>query len=282
MEEQWHEMIEHMRVLTQTMAQAAQLNHAVHESQQGPQGPTRSTGRPRGPPPPTFSGATDERADDFLFCLETFVRYHRIDDDDQRLLLAISCLQGHALTWYRSLDPAPTNMHELQEQLRASFKTIDEQRQLRDQLRRLRQDGNVQDYVFKFRQLMVQIDDMSRLDRIEAFIHGLRPRTRQEVSFHGPDTLEQAYQLASRYDRNYTTANSSYRRGAPPTQPPKFDDRAMDIDAIRAQRPLRRLTDQERDELRRRGACFRCRREGHLAADCPLNASDRRSGNGTR
>ncbi|EGD76334.1 hypothetical protein PTSG_11674 [Salpingoeca rosetta] len=274
MEEQWHEMIEHMRVLTQTMAQAPQLNHAVHESQQGPQGPTRSTGRPRGPPPPTFSGATGERADDFLFCLETFVRYHRIDDDDQRLLLAISCLQGHALTWYRSLDPAPTNMHELQEQLRASFKTIDEQRQLRDQLRRLRQDGNVQDYVFKFRQLMVQIDDMSRLDRIEAFIHGLRPRTRQEVSFHGPDTLEQAYQLASRYDRNYTTANSSYRRGAPPTQPPKFDDRAMDIDAIRAQRPLRRLTDQERDELRRRGACFRCRREGHLAADCPLNASD--------
>ena len=38
----------------------------------------------------------------------------------------------------------------------------------------------------------------------------------------------------------------------------------MDIDAIRFQP----LTDQEKDELRKQGACFRCRKIGHNAKYC--------------
>jgi hypothetical protein len=38
----------------------------------------------------------------------------------------------------------------------------------------------------------------------------------------------------------------------------------MDIDVIG------KLTQTERDRLRRSGGCFRCRQSGHLARDCPL------------
>ena len=38
----------------------------------------------------------------------------------------------------------------------------------------------------------------------------------------------------------------------------------MDLDAIG------KLTNTERDHLRKNGGCFRCRKTGHLARDCPL------------
>ena len=38
----------------------------------------------------------------------------------------------------------------------------------------------------------------------------------------------------------------------------------MDLDAIG------KLTDSERDRLRKNGGCFHCRKTGHLARDCPL------------
>ena len=33
----------------------------------------------------------------------------------------------------------------------------------------------------------------------------------------------------------------------------------------------KKLTDAERARLRQEGACFRCRRPGHLSRQCPLN-----------
>jgi Zinc knuckle len=38
----------------------------------------------------------------------------------------------------------------------------------------------------------------------------------------------------------------------------------MELDAIG------KLTDAERDRLRKNGGCFRCRKTGHLARDCTL------------
>jgi hypothetical protein len=40
----------------------------------------------------------------------------------------------------------------------------------------------------------------------------------------------------------------------------------MDIDSSA---PTPRLTDTERERLRRNGGCFRCRKTGHQARDCP-------------
>ena len=43
--------------------------------------------------------------------------------------------------------------------------------------------------------------------------------------------------------------------------------RPMEVDATQTQ-PLKPLTDREREELRKRGACFRCRMVGHRANQC--------------
>ena len=41
---------------------------------------------------------------------------------------------------------------------------------------------------------------------------------------------------------------------------PRRDPNAMDVDV---------LTTKERAELMKKGACFRCRAQGHLSRDCP-------------
>jgi hypothetical protein len=45
----------------------------------------------------------------------------------------------------------------------------------------------------------------------------------------------------------------------------------MEVDGIA------RLTPSEREKLRKEGGCFRCRKTGHLARDCPLNNRQRPS-----
>ena len=46
---------------------------------------------------------------------------------------------------------------------------------------------------------------------------------------------------------------------------------AAELNAIT--RPLKKLTDAERDQLRREGKCFRCRQVGHISSQCPKNPS---------
>lgn len=56
----------------------------------------------------------------------------------------------------------------------------------------------------------------------------------------------------------------------------------MDVDSARrlgasSIPPLTRLTDNERENLRRQGACFRCRQRGHMSRECPSRFTSRTS-----
>ena len=57
-------------------------------------------------------------------------------------------------------------------------------------------------------------------------------------------------------------------------QQQRRDPNAMDVDfggAGAPKIPYQRLTDEEREDLRKKGACFRCRKQGHLSRACPGN-----------
>ena len=47
----------------------------------------------------------------------------------------------------------------------------------------------------------------------------------------------------------------------------------MDVDTTTITTQFKRLTPEEQAQLAKEGRCFRCRLQGHMARDCPKNAS---------
>lgn len=136
-----------------------------------------------------------------------------------------------------------------------------------------------------------EFDDSSLL---YFFKRGLNPSLldRISMSYPIPDTLatfktravemQHAYEARKAEKANWTqrahSSPSIYAPRAPPQRAPApAQDMGvpMDVDASRNPGaspnypPLVRLTPMEREILRRKGACFRCRGPGHMSRDCP-------------
>ena len=128
------------------------------------------------------------------------------------------------------------------------------------------------------------IDEPSFLNK---FIHGLKPKTRTEVKLHDPQTLTDAVRLADRYD---TIVYRQSHLASPPRSSPQEDTRGepmqldtlhmtsspIQIDAFRTKTQpskLRKLTNEERAHLHSTNACFKCRKQGHIARECPSKTS---------
>jgi hypothetical protein len=162
------------------------------------------------------------------------------------------------------------------------------------ELRNLKQPSvkDMTTYVNRFRDLALQLDKPADEMLREYFIEGLTLQTRVQVEIANPSTWSDAIRTAERINgvfaraqqhqrHTYIPTTATANHAAPvtttaaPTTVPSYLDGAgepMDIDNIRFRntnrRPLGRLTAAEREELRRIGACFRCRRTGHRATDC--------------
>ena len=157
--------------------------------------------------------------------------------------------------------------------LREAFQPRHHQVHLRRKLRDFKQGSSLPEYIRAFRVLMGQVLEMAQLDRVDAFINGLQPAAQRQVRMGVPQTLNDAISIAETYAiafgpaGGYQPTGGHLDTGAGP---------AMEVDAVisgRATygtrvRPLLKLTDKEREELRASGACFKCRQPGHIAREC--------------
>jgi hypothetical protein len=185
---------------------------------------------------------------------------------------ASTFLKAHAAVWWQTIceqlkaQPADTHWTLFKEGLQAQFEPINAAKTARNRLDQLRQKTSVLLYNTEFRQLMLQLPHMHETDRIHAYLKGRKPQVAQQVAMHQPDTLLEAQNLADTSDtiqfqlrpRPQYQEKQNYRTDPNGPAP-------MDLDAIG------KLTDTERERLRKMGGCFRCRKPGHLARDCPTS-----------
>jgi hypothetical protein len=199
---------------------------------------------------------------------------------------------GEAATWfrflYRNVEPNTVTWEAVRTSVKAYFVPPNYNRRLRDEWAYLRQTTTVSDYYARLTQLAMQLGEVEEERLVDKFIRGLKPKTRTEVELRDPQTLGDASRIADRFD------TIVYQRSSfVPLQPSHQEDtrgEPMQLDTLRTtstpvhidgfrtkaqpQPPkLRKLTNEERAHLRSTNACFKCRKQGHIARECPTKTS---------
>ena len=223
------------------------------------------------PKPSTYDGNGSFHAlDQFLFAAEMYLRIGNIIKPELQICIASGFLDGPALTWFQATMQSPdpldrlTTWQQFRQGLYDNFAPANLVLNARNQLAECVQTGTVRDYLTRFRNLVIIIKDVGKAELFDRFTRGLKPYIRKELILREVDNFNDATRLAEKIE----TANSSTGHT---TAPPKTQAKNLRVNAINAgQTKLLKLSDAQRLECMRRGACFYCREDGHMIKDCPL------------
>jgi Retrotransposon gag protein/Zinc knuckle len=227
--------------------------------------------------PDTYNGIRSPKViDTWLFSVREYCDLAKVSTDHD-VSFAASLLRDNAKAWWRSLHvqgKTSTSFKDFEDALRTAFRPSNALRTARNQLAALQQTGSVQAYVVRFRDLTLEITDLSEAETLDRFIRGLRDKTRLEVEKGNPSSLEEAIEIAERFDSIVFGGRIFSQNSRVPYRPSYMAPNStgptpMEVDELSARTPRQRLDDAEKADLRKRGACFVCKQVGHIARNCP-------------
>jgi hypothetical protein len=140
----------------------------------------------------------------------------------------------------------------------------------------------------RFRNIIEQIDTMNELDKVSYFVDGLKLATQREVAYQAPETFEEAWKLAIRFDtamfglgkpkmdqQGYRTSqggrnqSSSHRKYSNHSTPMELDyagsSQGNHKENYKGQPP--------------RGNCHNCEKSGHWKRECPQGNTSNNNNN---
>ena len=280
-------------VLEQRLSQLGQqagnavtgLGQQVNQAQQGAQvAANLAAQNPRGvriPQPQRFKGNRDgPKVLEWAHQATTYLKAAGMDLGEAGVWHISNFFEGDAAVWWRlqcdkfdrGVAIAPASWAELKDQLVNQFRIFNHITDIRDQYSALRQTASVTAYITKFRSLVVELPNEPEEQQIYQFLKGLKPEIQARTRTHKPKTLAEAMDIADEADRaNYhayrgrDSRTANYGRAPPPGPTPMVIGMATSTPAPVAAV----LSPSELQRLRQENRCFECRKEGHLAKDCP-------------
>ena len=268
-----------------TMAQAIQLIIAS----QGANAQQPRTAKLHMKEPDAFDGKP-QHARNFLMECELYIQGnpHQFPTETNKILFVLSyCKEGAALNFREyTVNQAKNNNFEFglfstfKESFTTAFVTSDDKADALRELRSLKQTGDVDAYIQKFKMLLGRAHIYDFETQKGYFIAGLSKTWTDRLGWQTTlpaDDIEDWYKTVQKLDQNHRYIQSvkggsvggTFTKALPPGEP-------MDIDAVR-------LSSEERKKHREQNLCFNCHKAGHIAANCyskPGNGGGRRTGNG--
>lgn len=282
--QQFQQQQQQMQLLQEQLMQLqGQLDQRNGEQQLAP---IASAVRQPGPrKPEVFNGKkTDGACEAFVEAVDNYLAYYGNSlSNERQVRLVLSLIVGPADTWFRSyrnreLQGAnPEDWPALKEILKEHFIPVNATETLRDQLHDLTQRGSVANYVERFCTITNQLSDVSTAEALDRFVRGLKPEVRAKVRLERPDTLHEAMEVADQVDRVMYKNGAAREPFIRSMRPRPSGPVPMELGAL----STTTLTQEEKQECLRRGACFHCQRAGHRARQCPDHRR-RAMGNGRR
>ncbi|KAK3026584.1 hypothetical protein RJ639_041604 [Escallonia herrerae] len=165
-----------------------------------PAGGAEHSSRPRVPEPKNYGGARDAKElENFLFDIEQYFRAIRVDSEATKVSMAAMYLVGDAKLWWRKKyaeiedGSCVINTWEiLKRELKSQFFPENTAFNARKALLECRHTGSVREYCQAFSALMLDISDMSAVDRLFFFMEELKPWARTELNRRRVNNLNEA------------------------------------------------------------------------------------------
>ena len=178
------------------------------------------------------------------------------------------------------------NFKMVKEAVKKSFSPFDRPGDALEEIKKLQMnnDTNIDEHIAKFKMLVTQTGLSDSLATMEYFRETLPIPLQKQVMTceQPPTTLEEWYSKSNRFHSNWkkmqrifgrkTETNQNQKNSGKKFLFPKKerDPNAMDVDT---------MTTDERTQLMKKGACFRCKKVGHLSNDCPeKNSAQKKTG----
>lgn len=193
---------------------------------------------------PKFSGEEDPLA--WLQRCEHFFK-HQNTPEEEKVTLASYHLMGNAQYWLNELfdeNPNPT-WEELKQQCNLRFGPPVRSNKL-GELAKLKQVGSVADYQTQFEILVPRAGKLTKDQKIQLYISGLKDHIAVEVELHQPTDLATAMSMSRLYEKRTPL-------------PSRFSNRSVTAPIeSKGNRSIRRLSPAEMEERRKKNLCFNC------------------------
>jgi len=258
----------------------------------------------RYPDPPIFSGVRDGFAcEAWLTSMRRFFTGAQIADAS-RVITCIPYLGPSGILWWDGQHrPDDTPWPTFEAAFRVEFRPAGFHDHVRSLLFDIKMTSNVADYVARTRRYLailcsneVHIEARKMLEDVAkaCFLKGAPLQLRQmlmamEVNQNNASaSIEDICQAAERFDNiwHFTVSSTSSRpnpaqslltaQAATPEESTamEIDNLRMEVNSLRQQlrsskKRLTPLDKKERARLMARGACFKCRQDGHMQSECP-------------
>lgn len=263
------------QTMSQVLAQLAAIS--LNNNNTATAGP--KDGKPDTKSLPTFRGRIGvDNVDKFVDQMERAFHAFTIASNQRRVYYAVNQLRDTASNWWfaqRQTNGAvweqTLTWPEFVQLLQQQFKPIDFNLLMRDKIDNLRQINSVDTYTNNFMDLISQLPEMAEDDRIHRYLHGLKAKTAAHVRSQQPATLQTAIDLASTFDHSYYRAGSQYSNSGYNRQDRIKRQDMMEVDHTQ-------VGQQRSQQQRETRACFRCKKVGHIAANCWKSGSSPRTG----
>ncbi|GMI91050.1 hypothetical protein HRI_002774300 [Hibiscus trionum] len=217
-----------------------------------------------------------QEVDNFIWGLEQYFRLMNIDDDSTKVNQASVYLTDAALLWWRhrcaQVEEGTLPMKTWKEfmfEFKEHFYPKNAQEEAREKLRQLKHDGNIREYVKRFTELRLQIQDMGEADAFYAFKSGLRQWVKLELNRIENLDLTKAMATAE------SLSEFEHKRSDATKEKPRYKgskDNPTRNESERSGKPpnFRRPLDRGRPFERNNGEfkCYTCGGK-HLARNCP-------------
>ncbi|KAL4312479.1 hypothetical protein GQ457_01G019580 [Hibiscus cannabinus] len=144
-----------------------------------------------------------EAVENFLWGMEKYFRSLGIEDDSEKVNIAIGYLTDAALIWWRRrFDDVKRGSTEIGtwKEFRTEFKDhyypVHAERDAQIRMRHIKQEGSIKEYVREFSELMLEIPNLTQEDALINFMDGLQRWVRTELERRGVTEISKALTVA--------------------------------------------------------------------------------------